>query len=239
MVTKSSKRAISWLFLGLLLFVGASLSRGEPAVRQVDGLTVPPPDQMVDVSDYSDFYRKLARAGLDPGDKLIGLYYLVSEFEGVANGKIPLASRAARVAIILEYNNEQEAKDHFKQEMIGAEKQFASMRFSSAEVLKDIAAGQKDVDALLGTRKVNVSGMAVLEMDFSRSTKGGFTGLVNGSITTGGRRVEFTMVYCNGFQRVGNKVIHLTYSMPLKDSTTASKAKDALEAWMRAIEKRN
>jgi hypothetical protein len=63
--------------------------------------------------------------------------------------------------------------------------------------------------------------------------------VVNSSAAAPNKTIEFTLVYCMGWQLVGKKVINLIYLMPLKDASTPTVAKAALEEWMDSIEKKN
>jgi hypothetical protein len=229
-------KSLELILLLILLFVWGSsdIVIAEPIFRQIEGLSIPPPTKMVDVSDFSDVYRQLAKAGGG-----FGLYFLVDEFADISKGKLVMASRSARAKLMGGAANEEKAKLKFEKFKMDSEKEFGTMRLSSLEFQQNLQAGQKDVDPLFPAIKLNVSGMTLLEKDFSRTTKCIVNALINSSVTTNGRRIDFTLVYCNGFQRVGTKIIHLTYIMPLMDSTTPTKAQEALESWMTALELQN
>ena len=128
---------------------------------------MPQPKDMVNVADYSPHFRKLANAY---PSKPFGLYYLLSEFKDIDNGTRIMASRSAEGDIAANFSTESAAKLGFAKHMAEGEKEFAKMKFSSAEFQKALEVGQKSTNASLPTVKIAVSGVAVLDMNLSQAT---------------------------------------------------------------------
>ena len=221
-----------------IVFISGLLqnSQCEPLAQQIGDIVVPPPKDMVDVADYSAHFRKLASAY---ETKPFGLYYLLNEFKDIDDGTRILASRSAEGDVAATFSTESAAKLGFAKHMADGEKEFAKMKFSSEEFQKALAVGQKSTNASLPTVKIAVSGMAVLDTNLSRATRGTVIAVVNGSATAPGKNIELTLVYCMGWQLVGKKVLNLKYLMPLNDASTPTVAKAAIEDWMDSIEKIN
>ena len=208
----------------------------EPFAQQVGEILVPPPKGMVDVADYSDFFRKMVSAY---PKKPFGLYYLVSEFNAVEGGTLSASSRTAVGNIGGIFGTAAEAKFEFSKTMTETEKELAKLKFSSADFQKYMAEGKKSAAASFPALKVGVEGMAVLEMDFTRPTRCVVIAVVNGSVTVDGARVEGSLLYCTGYQLVGKTILYLTFGMPMKDESSPTVARAALEEWMDAIAKKN
>ena len=221
-------------FLAVLCF--SNLIRGEPVAQQVGDIAVPPPADMVEISDYSDHFRKLASAYRE---KPFGLYYLLNEFKDIDSGARPLASRSAVGSVSFISNTRPDAEARFTREAANGEKDLARMKFSSADFQKLIQSGMRNTSASLPALKISVSGMAVLNMDFSRSNRKTVVSLVNSSLEQNGNKNEFTLVYCMGWQLVGTTSINLIYLMPLTDASAPKIAEKRLEEWMDAIEAKN
>lgn len=231
------KTAFIQISIALAFIAGVpQTSRSEPLAQQVGDIFVPPPKDMVNVADYSPHFRKLASAY---PSKPFGLYYLLSEFKDIDNGTRIMASRSAEGDIAANFSTESAAKLGFAKHMAEGEKEFAKMKFSSAEFQKALEVGQKSTNASLPTVKIAVSGMAILDMNLSQATRATIVAVVNSSVTAPGKNIEFTLVYCMGWQLVGKKVVNLVYAMPLEDASTPTVAKAALEEWMDSIEKKN
>ena len=204
-----------------------------PVTKEVGGVAVPPPADMVEVSDYSDHFRRLASAF---PEKPFGLYYLLSEFKDIDNGARTLASRNAVGSINFQSASESDARARFNRETGDGEKEFARMKFSSAEFQEALQSGLRGVSANFPALKIGISGMSVLDVDFSRPNRKTVVALVNSSLAQQGVKSEFTLVLCMGWQLVGRTSLNLIYQMPLTDASTPTAARKALEAWMDAIE---
>ena len=206
---------------------------GESVARRVEGILVPPPNGLVDVSDFSDEFRQLAKAGLEPGQIVIGSYFRPSEIS-LSEGQF--RSPNARAFILLSYSTEELAKKGFRDEMKLADRDFPVMRFSSKEMKDLVEVGGKDVRAIPGYARIDVKGMTYIEKYFPQDQPGYVIGLVNVSL---GDNKEYTMVYCCGWQRVRDKIIQLVYNVTLKDEKSIDLGRKGLQDWFESVEKAN
>jgi hypothetical protein len=200
--------------LALSVFPGGILA-AESVAKKVGGVLIPPPaGGLVDVSELSEEFRQLAKAGLESGQVPIGLYFLPSQIAVRTN---QLRSPTGRAHIMLSYVSEESAKKGFNDEMGLAERDFQVMRFSSKEMQELIEFGGKDVRAIPGLPRLNLKGMTFIEKDLPRDRPGYVIALANASADFGGSQMVYTIVYCVGWQRVKDRIIQLVYSVTFKD----------------------
>jgi hypothetical protein len=221
--------------LFLLLF-SVNAQAGESVAKRVEGILVPPPKEMIDVSDFSDQFRQLAKAGLEHGQILIGLYCLPSEIS-LSEGQV--RSRNARAFVLLSFSSEDLAKKRFQDEMNLLERDIPIMTFSSKAMKDLIEAGQKDVRAISGLVRADVKGTTWIEKSVAKGQSSYIIGLVNVTLPLGGKDKEYTMVYCCGWQRVKTKIIQLIYSVTLKDETSIDFGRKEFQEWIKVVGKSN
>jgi hypothetical protein len=207
-----------------------------PLLEPVGDARVPPPKDMVDVSDYSENFRAFAKA---LPKKPFGLYYLIDELQDLDAGTGTLASRWAIGSAATTFSTEDEARSQFAKKMAGADTDFTKSKLSSAEFRDILRSSERLFEAKVPALKVKMAGMSVLDTEFSKPGRAMVVCLVNSSIALKGKKIEATIVYCMGWQLVGRTVLTLNYNVPLKDPKTPGTAKEALEAWMDAIVKRS
>lgn len=222
--------------LALLVFPGG-VSAAEGVAKRVGGVLIPPPaGGLVDVSELSEEFRQLARAGLESGQVPIGLYFLPSQIAVRTN---QLRSPTGRAHILLSYASEELAKKGFNDEMSVAERDFPVMRFSSKEMQELIEFGGKDVRAIPGLPRLNLKGMAYIEKDLPRDRPGYVIALANASADFRGSRMDYTLVYCVGWQRIKDRILQLVYSVAFKDEKSIELGRKGLREWFSLVEKAN
>lgn len=230
-------KVVSVIFLLVSLFVGTTQPlRSEPVAIRVGEILVPPPKSMVEVSDYSNHYRTLFKA---LPKQSFGLYYLVAEFDDVSSGKIPAASQSAFGVVSSFAATELEAATHHKKMMADLERDAAAQKTSSEEFQILVQEGKKKVESNQPWLKVDIEGMTVLDVDTSKPSKGSCTWVMNNALVTGGKQFKITVISVHGWLKIHRTIMHLAYNMILEDSSTPTKAKNELEAWMAAIEAKN
>ncbi|MEI6654442.1 MAG: hypothetical protein WCP45_06715 [Verrucomicrobiota bacterium] len=219
------------------MIVGLSVNlRAEPLAQQVGEILVPPPKGMVDVSDYSDHFRKVVNL---PQQKPFGLYYLVNEFKNLDDGSLRSASQSAQGKVRRVFTTESSAKLEFYKDMKVFEAELGKIKYSSEEVQKSINDASKNAAVKFPNIKIDINGTAVLDTAFSQATRFTIVQLLNGKTTVDGETIDSQVLYCNGFQLIGKTYLNLIFGMPMKDGSSPTVAKAALVEWMDAIAKKN
>ena len=198
-------------FYGTILFVllfAGSVFATESVPRQVAGILIPPPNGLVDVSDFSNEFRQLAKAGLVPGQIVVGLYLCPSE---ISLSKGQFRSTNANAFIQLSYSTVELAQKGFRDEMKRVDRDIAVMGFSSNDMKALIEAGAKDVRAIPGATPVDMKGMTYIEKSLPQDRPGYIIALLKASLTVGANNKEGTVVYCCGWQRVKNKIVQFGF----------------------------
>jgi hypothetical protein len=194
---------------------------------------------MVDVSDFSDQFRQLAKAGFKAGQIPIGLYSVLAEVSEPSDKTLPVRSRSGRASVLLSYSSEDSAKRGFREEAEGLERDITVIQFSSEEMQKWIEVGMRDVRGIAGLPRIDVKGTTWVEKNVSKDRPCYIIGLVNTTVPVGGTNREYTLVYCCGYLRVKASVIALDYYLPLKDEKSVELGRKELQAWFELVEKAN
>ena len=227
------------MILAIMMAMIGGLSvnlRAEPLAQQVGEILVPPPKGMVDVADYSDKFRLVAKV---QQQKPFGLYYLLNEYEDVDNEKIS-SSIWATGDIVKIYETDVAAKVEFDKMKEKGKRDFEKIKFSSDDFQKLLKDGVKKSEGEIQNLRVAIQGIAVLDMDFSRPTKSTVVMVSNAAVGEAGEKSDsITLVQCHGWVLIGKTVVHLTSHIRLKDESTSTKAKAAIDEWMDAIAKKN
>lgn len=209
----------------------------EPLAKEVDGILVPPPPNMVEVSDFSDKYRTLMKAA---PVGTFGLYFPTDQYLKISNGEPIISSQMAH-ARHSEFTRTtaEEAALVFEKEMNILQKDLAKDVHKRGTFKNLVREGSRRVEANLPYLRVEMEGSTVLDVDFSTPSQGAFILASQQKAVVNGRILEFTAITSSAWVRIGRTVIHLTYAANLDDEETPARVKDSMQKWITSIVAKN
>jgi hypothetical protein len=226
-----------FILVVLLLRLCSSAIHSEPLSREVDGVLVPPPPNMVEVSDFSDTYRAMMKAA---PEGTFGLYYLTDEFVKLSKGELLFASQNAH-ARRSEFTRAtaEDAALTFEKEMNELQRDLVKNVLQRDAFKNLLKKSLRQTEADLPSIKLQMGGLMVLDVDVSTPSQGSFTCAMQQKMVANGRTWDLTIISCNAWVRIDRTVIHLIYNANLIDEDTPTKVKEGMQKWITSIVTKN
>jgi hypothetical protein len=225
------------LFLTLFFILSPfQFAFGNVDIVDIGELKIPPPQNMVNATDYSEKFRILFKAA---PEKCFAQYYLKNEISDISQNLIPTATKMAYGNLSSISTSREDAENLFIKDMVDLKLNLRDIILHKNEIEELILSGKKRVESKIPGLSVDILDSKYVDLDLSKAWRGSFTIIGNGVVDVDGQSLRFSIASANGWLLVDRTTLHLIYNVILKDINSLAEAKNGLNAWMDSIKEMN